>query len=99
MPKRKKNEIELYDWVPGSTPGTALIYAGRKPDKTDPGVMRLFSTPGTADDPLCKLWWGDMLMGDALEEAKRVCPVKPEGFVLPARFIKQEAPPGAWDYG
>ena len=85
---KKKIEVELYDYFNGST--QTLRYKDRAAAVKDPGVMRTMGVGdiGTEKDNLCRLWWGDMLTGQALEDAPNVCPPKPEGYVLPGRFYK-----------
>ena len=88
MATKRKKEVELYDYFNGDK--GLLRYKDRAAVVKDPGVVRASRSDmyGTADDNLCKLWWGDMLTGEALAEAPLVCPVKPEGYVLPDRFYK-----------
>ena len=93
MTKKRKKETELYDFfgVEGKLPSKAgLRYKNRAAIVKDPGVIRAFSRAdwGTEKDNLCKIWWGGMLTGGALEEAKLICPPAPPGYVLPARFMK-----------
>lgn len=98
MPKKKQEELALYDYFHGKS---TLRYSGRKESeaerKKDPGVLRTLHTPGSATDPLCQLWWGDMLTGEALADAPNICGPKPEGFELGGRFIKTPGESGG-DY-
>lgn len=85
--KAKSTEFDKYDYFQGDK--MVLRYVGRPTAVSDPGVTRIFSKPlGSVHDNLCILYYGDVLMGDALEEAKVICEPRPDNFVLPDRFIK-----------
>lgn len=76
-PRKKTNEIPLYDFAPGFEEGKqVLIYKNRKPKaKVDVGIYRLMgSSTGTKDDVLCRLYDEGLLIGAALDEAARICP-------------------------
>jgi len=87
MPRKKAEELELYDYYRDKS---TLRYVGRPESVKDTGISRTLSTPHfTEKDNLCKLFYGDLLTGEALADAQANCPPKPEGFVLPDRFIKK----------
>lgn len=93
--KRKEEEFDLYDWYGEGK--KHLRYVGRSTSQAmlakDPGVPRYSfgaeQTPGGQNDNLCKMFHAELLMGEALEDAKQVCGPKPDDFIFPDRFVKR----------
>lgn len=77
----------LYDYT--SEEKNILRYVGRLKSMPDPGVSRgETANRGTAKDNLCKMWYAELLTGQALIDAPKICPAKPEDFIFPDRFVK-----------
>lgn len=84
--KGKVEELSLYDYY--TEDKMTLRYVGRPKSVPDPGVRRQIEHLGTNADPLCKMLHGDLLTGQALEDAKNICPPKPDDYIFPDRYVK-----------
>lgn len=69
--KKRTEELRTYDWAEGQR-WNVLIYAGRKMNPDDFGVIRSVKD-GSDDDALMILFKKDLLTGQALQDANDVC--------------------------
>lgn len=93
--KKEKRKLFYYDWSPSDKGEKRMLnFTGMLAvdSKKSPGILRMFSRPGTKSDPLCQLYWGERLdpKGKAYIDALKICGPAPKDFVIADRFDKSQ---------